>query len=40
MKDYIREWKRLGYGDVVDRFRKQHPLEKLQSLVSNSGVVA
>ena len=36
MKDYIQEWKRLGYGDVVDRFRKQHSLEKIQSLVHNS----
>jgi hypothetical protein len=36
MKDYVREWKRLGFGDVVDRFRKQHSLEKLQSLVENS----
>lgn len=36
MKDYIREWQRLGYGDIVDRFRRQHSLEKLQSLVNNS----
>ncbi len=36
MKDYVREWKRLGFGDIVDRFRKQHSLEKLQSLVENS----
>lgn len=36
MKDYVREWKRLGFGDIVDRFRKQHSLEKLQSLVVNA----
>jgi len=36
MKDYVQEWNRLGYGDVVDRFREQHSLEKLQSLVNNS----
>lgn len=36
MKDYVREWKRLGFGDVVDRFRKLHSLEKLQSLVENA----
>ncbi len=36
MKDYILEWKRLGFGDIVDRFRKQHSLEKFQSLVENS----
>lgn len=36
MKDYVREWNRLGFGEVVDRFRKQHSQEKLQSLVENS----
>lgn len=36
MKDYVREWKRLGFGDIVDRFRKQHSLAKLQNLVENS----
>lgn len=36
MKDYILEWKRLGFGDIVDRFRQQHSLEKFQSLVENS----
>jgi hypothetical protein len=36
MKDYVREWKRLGFGDIVNRFSKQHSLEKLQSLVENS----
>ena len=36
MKDYVREWKRLGFDDVVDRFRKKHSLKKLQSLVENS----
>lgn len=36
MKDYVQEWKRLGYGDIVDRFRKQHSFEKIQNLVENS----
>ncbi len=27
---------RLGYGDIVDRFRKQHSLGKLQSLIEKS----
>ena len=36
LKDYVWEWKRLGFGDVVNRFRKQHSLEKIQSLVENS----
>lgn len=36
MKDYVREWNRLGFGEVVDRFRKQHSQEKLQSLIENS----
>jgi len=33
---FVREWKRLGFDDVVDRFRKKHSLKKLQSLVENS----
>lgn len=36
IKDYVREWERLGFSDVVDRFRKQHSLKKLQNLVENS----
>jgi hypothetical protein len=36
MKDYVQEWKRLGYEDVVDRFRKQHSLEKLRCLIEKS----
>lgn len=36
MEHYVREWQRLGFGGVVDRFRKQHSLKKIQSLVENS----
>ena len=36
MKDYVREWNRLGYEDVVDRFRKQLSLEKIKSLFDKS----
>jgi hypothetical protein len=36
MKNYVREWQRLGFGDVIDRFRKQHSIEKVQRLVENS----
>ncbi len=36
MKDYVHEWNRLGYGDVVDRFRKQYSLARLRGLIEKS----
>lgn len=36
MKDYVYEWNRLGYGEVVDRFRKHYSLAELQKLVDKS----
>ena len=38
MKDYVYEWKLLGYSDVVDRFRKQYSLAKLQYLIEKSNI--
>lgn len=38
MKDYVQEWKRLGYGDVVDRFRKQYSFDALKKLIHNSNI--
>jgi hypothetical protein len=36
MKDYVREWNRLGYGDIVDRFRKNLSQEKIKRLIEES----
>jgi hypothetical protein len=36
IKDYVREWNRLGYGDVIDCFRKQLSLEKIKILIKKS----
>lgn len=36
MKDYVVEWNRLGYGNVVESFRKTFSLEKVRSLVEGS----
>lgn len=36
MSDYVREWNRLGYSTIVDRFRKQHSLAKIRNLVEES----
>ncbi|MBI5345799.1 MAG: HipA domain-containing protein [Chlamydiae bacterium] len=36
MKDYIQEWNSLGYGYVVDRFRKAVCLEDLHDLIKKS----
>ena len=36
MKDYVHEWNRLGYGEVVDRFRKQYLLSPLHELIEKS----
>jgi hypothetical protein len=38
MKDYIHEWNRLGYSDIVDRFRKQYSLTGLQRLIEKSNI--
>lgn len=38
MKDYVKEWHRLGYGDIVDRFRKHHSLEEIKSLIEKSNI--
>ena len=36
MKDYVLEWNRLGYGNVVENFRKAFSLEKLTHIVQAS----
>lgn len=36
MKDYVKEWNRLGYSNVVDNFRKNHSLEKIKDLIEKS----
>lgn len=36
MKDYIIEWNRLGYENVVQRFRKAFSQEKLKQLIDTS----
>ncbi len=36
MKDYIHEWERLGYSDVINRFRKNVSLQKITKLINNS----
>jgi hypothetical protein len=36
LKDYIFEWKRLGFESVVERFRKQISLDKIQKLIQSS----
>lgn len=36
MKDYVKEWKRLGYNEVVNKFRKQLSLENIQTLIDKS----
>jgi hypothetical protein len=38
MKDYVQEWKRLGYGDVVELFRKHFSSEKIKKLIEKSYV--
>lgn len=40
MKDYVHEWNRLGYGDIVDRFRKQYTLAPVRALVEKSFISA
>jgi hypothetical protein len=39
MKDYIHEWERLGFGDVVERFRKAVSLENIQALIKSSYLI-
>ena len=36
MKEYIQEWERLGFGHVVDRFRKAVSLETIKALIDSS----
>ena len=36
MKDYIIEWNRLGYEDVVQDFRKAFSLDKIKRLIDTS----
>jgi hypothetical protein len=36
MKDYVREWNRLGYEEVVQRFQKRVSLEKLIKILEES----
>lgn len=38
MKDYIEEWNRLGFGYVIERFRKDIPLDKIKKLVEDSNL--
>jgi hypothetical protein len=35
-RDYVQEWNRLGYGDVVDIFRKSFCLETISTLITKS----
>ena len=36
MKDYIQEWERLGYSEIVGQFRKQCSLPKIEILIQKS----
>ncbi len=36
MKDYVLEWNRLGYGDVVQRFKKKLCLKTIKNLIKGS----
>lgn len=36
MKDYVLEWSRLGYNDVVQRFKKNLRLKKIENLIEKS----
>lgn len=36
MKDYVHEWNRLGYEDVVQKFKKNISLEKLTKILEDS----
>lgn len=36
MKDYVREWERLGYSEVTDQFRKNLSLKKIEGLIQHS----
>lgn len=36
MKDYVLEWNRLGYGDVVQRFKKKLRLKTIKNLIEKS----
>lgn len=38
MKDYIREWRRLGYGKAIDRFSHRYSLNKIQALIEKSHI--
>ncbi len=38
MKDYILEWNRLGYGDVVRRFKKNLSLATIKDLIEKSHI--
>ena len=38
MKDYVLEWNRLGYGDVVRRFKKNLSLGTIKDLIEKSHV--
>ncbi len=36
MRDYIKEWSRLGYDNVIEKFKKACVLDKLQHIVKGS----
>lgn len=38
MKDYVLEWNRLGYSDVVQRFKKKMHLGKIKNLIEKSHI--
>ncbi|MCX6990651.1 MAG: HipA domain-containing protein [Chlamydiae bacterium] len=38
MKDYVVEWNRLGYGDVVQRFKKKLQLKTIENLIEKSHI--
>ena len=36
MKDYIKEWNRFGYENIVQKFRNVFVQDKLQQLIDTS----
>lgn len=38
MQDYVHEWRRLGYGHVVDQFRSNFSLEQMTTLIAKSPI--
>jgi hypothetical protein len=38
MLNYVIEWRRLGYGDIVEQFRRNLSLKKIINLISGSHI--